>query len=107
MDIRVKYAGMFHRKKATPGRFMMRLRIPNGIINSNHMRYFAEKVRPYGPDLGVVDITTRMNIQVGLSLFCVFFGPCVLFLGLVDCVLSSIFEQHTLTYPINTLTPVL
>ena len=65
MDIRVKYAGMFHRKKATPGRFMMRLRIPNGIINSNHMRFFAEKVRPYGPDLGVVDITTRMNIQVG------------------------------------------
>ena len=43
---------------------MMRLRIPNGIINSNHMRYFAEAVRPYGPDIGVVDITTRMNIQV-------------------------------------------
>lgn len=32
MDIRVKYAGMFHRKKATPGKFMMRLRVPNGII---------------------------------------------------------------------------
>jgi ferredoxin-nitrite reductase len=31
MDIRTKYAGMFHRKKATPGRFMMRLRIPNGL----------------------------------------------------------------------------
>ena len=30
MDIRVKYAGMFHRKKATPGKFMMRLRVPNG-----------------------------------------------------------------------------
>lgn len=38
MDIRVKYAGMFHRKKATPGRFMMRLRLPNGIINSGDMR---------------------------------------------------------------------
>ena len=38
IDIRVKYAGMFHRKKATPGRFMMRLRLPNGIISSNDMR---------------------------------------------------------------------
>lgn len=41
MDIRVKYAGMFHRKKATPGRFMMRLRLPNGIIRSSDMRYCA------------------------------------------------------------------
>eukprot|EP01036_Dinobryon_divergens_P027781 gene27781-36608_t len=64
MDIRVKYAGMFHRKKATPGKFMMRLRIPNGIITSDHMRYFASVVRPYGPELGVVDITTRANIQL-------------------------------------------
>lgn len=63
MDIRVKYAGMFHRKKATPGKFMMRLRIPNGIVNSDHMRYYADVVRKYGPEIGVVDITTRMNIQ--------------------------------------------
>ena len=64
MDIRVKYAGMFHRKKATPGRFMMRLRLPNGIISSDDMRYFSEVVRPYGPEIGVVDITCRMNIQL-------------------------------------------
>jgi len=64
MDIRVKYAGMFHRKKATPGRFMMRLRIPNGIVNSDQMRYFASVVRPHGPEIGVVDITTRANIQL-------------------------------------------
>jgi ferredoxin-nitrite reductase len=64
MDIRVKYAGMFHRKKATPGKFMMRLRIPNGIIGSEHMRYYASVVRKYGPEIGVVDITTRMNIQL-------------------------------------------
>lgn len=41
----------------------MRLRIPNGILNSSHMRYYAECVRPYG-EIGVVDITTRMNIQL-------------------------------------------
>jgi len=64
MDIRVKYAGMFHRKKATPGKFMMRLRVPNGILNSQQLRYFADAVEPYGPELGVVDITTRANIQL-------------------------------------------
>jgi ferredoxin-nitrite reductase len=64
IDVRVKYAGMFHRKKATPGKFMMRCRIPNGIVTSDDMRFFAASVRPYGPDLGVVDITTRMNIQL-------------------------------------------
>ena len=64
MDIRVKYAGMFHRKKATPGKFMMRLRVPNGIVNSEQMRYFAVAVKPYGPEIGVVDVTTRANIQL-------------------------------------------
>ena len=64
MDIRLKYAGMFHRKKATPGKFMMRLRIPNGIVTSEQMRYYGEAVKPYGPDIGVVDITTRQNIQL-------------------------------------------
>eukprot|EP01038_Epipyxis_sp_PR26KG_P005178 gene5178-7205_t len=64
MDIRVKYAGMFHRKKATPGKFMMRLRIPNGIVTSEQMRYFANAVKPYGPEIGVIDITTRANIQL-------------------------------------------
>ena len=64
IDVRIKYAGMFHRKKATPGKFMMRCRIPNGIVTSDDMRFFAASVRPYGPDLGVVDITTRQNIQL-------------------------------------------
>jgi len=68
IDIRVKYAGMFHRKKMTPGKFMLRMRVPNGIVNSQQMRYFAKCVRPAGPDIGVVDITTRANVQLrGLS----------------------------------------
>ena len=65
MDIRLKYAGMFHRKKATPGKFMMRLRVPNGILTSVQMRYFADVVRPYtAGDGGVMDITTRANVQL-------------------------------------------
>ena len=56
---------MFHRKKQTPGRFMMRLRIPNGIVTSDQMRYFGESVKKYDlKDGGVVDITTRGNIQL-------------------------------------------
>ncbi len=27
MDVRLKWAGLFHRKKRTPGRFMMRLKV--------------------------------------------------------------------------------
>jgi ferredoxin-nitrite reductase len=55
---------MLHRGKRTPGQFMMRLRIPNGIINSDQMRFYADCVKPYGPEFGVVDITTRQNIQL-------------------------------------------
>lgn len=43
---------------------MMRLRIPNGVVTSDQMRYYGEAVKPYGPEIGVVDITTRQNIQL-------------------------------------------
>lgn len=42
---------------------MMRLKVPNGIVNSDQMRFYADCVEPYG-DIGVVDITTRANIQL-------------------------------------------
>ena len=64
MDTRLKWVGLLHRAKRTPGRFMMRLRTPNGIVTSELMRFYADCVEPYGPDLGVVDITTRQNIQL-------------------------------------------
>lgn len=63
MDTRVKYVGMLHRNKRTPGQFMMRLKVPNGIVNSDQMRFYADSVEKYG-DIGVVDITTRANIQL-------------------------------------------
>ena len=64
MNTRLKWVGLVHRDKRTPGRFMMRMRTPNGIVNSDLMRFYAECVEPHGPELGVIDITTRQNIQL-------------------------------------------
>jgi ferredoxin-nitrite reductase len=64
MNTRLKYVGMLHRDKRTPGQFMMRLRVPNGIVNSDQMRFYASCVEKYGDVNGVVDITTRQNIQL-------------------------------------------
>ena len=64
MNTRLKWVGLVHRDKRTPGRFMMRLRLPNGVANADSFRFYAESVEKYGPELGVVDITTRQNIQL-------------------------------------------
>lgn len=61
-DHRLKWMGVFFRP-VTPGKFMMRLRLPCGIINSAQMRVLAEVVRRYGDD-GNADITTRQNLQL-------------------------------------------
>ena len=63
-NVRAKWVGLVHRDKQTPGRFMMRLRLPNGITNADSMRFYADCVEPYGDDIGVLDITTRQNIQL-------------------------------------------
>jgi ferredoxin-nitrite reductase len=60
---RLKYVGMLHRGKRTPGQFMLRLKVPNGIVNSDQMRFYADSVERYGEG-GVLDITTRQNIQL-------------------------------------------
>lgn len=64
LDTRLKWVGMLHRGKRTPGQFMMRLKVPNGIVNADQLRFYADCVEKYGPELGVVDITTRANIQL-------------------------------------------
>src|SRR5260370_32011812 len=54
-------------RKPTPGRFMMRVRMPNGFTNSNQLRAVADLSRRLGAC--VLDITTRQQIQVrGFSL---------------------------------------
>lgn len=61
-DHRLKWMGVFFRP-VTPGKFMMRLRMPNGIITTDQMRVLAEVIQRYGDD-GSADITTRQNIQL-------------------------------------------
>jgi len=61
-DHRLKWWGIFFRP-VTPGKFMMRLRLPSGIISSVQMRVLAEIVQRYGED-GNADITTRQNLQL-------------------------------------------
>jgi len=63
-NTRLKWVGMVHRDKRTPGKFMMRMRIPNGIINADLLRFYADCIEPYGPELGVMDVTTRQNMQL-------------------------------------------
>ena len=59
---RLKWLGVFFRP-VTPGKFMMRMRIPNGILTSDQMRVLAEVIQRYGDD-GYADITTRQNLQL-------------------------------------------
>ena len=61
-DHRLKWVGVFFRP-VTPGKFMMRLRMPSGILTASQMRVLAEVVQQYGED-GNADITTRQNIQL-------------------------------------------
>ncbi|MBW4647640.1 MAG: ferredoxin--nitrite reductase [Kastovskya adunca ATA6-11-RM4] len=64
----LKWLGFFHRT-VTPGKFMLRMRIPNGILTSTQMCVLAEIVQRYCQgsgfqDRGNADITTRQNLQL-------------------------------------------
>jgi len=62
----LKWVGVFFRKP-TPGRFMMRVRMPNGFTDSRQLRAVADLSRRLGDC--VLDITTRQQIQLrGFSL---------------------------------------
>jgi ferredoxin-nitrite reductase len=58
---RLKWTGVFFRKQ-TPGHFMMRIRIPNGISNAAQIKTIAEISKEFGK--GFADITTRQQIQL-------------------------------------------
>jgi len=58
---RLKWAGVFFRRQ-TPGRFMMRVRISNGVTNAAQIRTLAEITRRHG--VGFADITTRQQVQL-------------------------------------------
>ncbi|KAM7482504.1 hypothetical protein LguiB_007087 [Lonicera macranthoides] len=63
IDVRLKWLGLFHRRKHYYGRFMMRLKLPNGVTTSAQTRYLASVIRQYGKD-GCADVTTRQNWQI-------------------------------------------
>src|ERR687895_2062728 len=58
---RLKWLGVFFRRQ-TPGHFMMRIRISNGISSAAQFRAIAEIAQGFGK--GFVDITTRQQIQL-------------------------------------------
>ncbi len=58
---RMKWAGVFFRRQ-TPGRFMMRLRIPNGFMTATQLRAIGEISRDFGKSFA--DLTTRQQIQL-------------------------------------------
>lgn len=57
---RFKWAGVYQ-QRPKEGYFMMRVRIPGGILTSEQARVLAGIARDYGRDL--VDVTTRQAIQ--------------------------------------------
>jgi len=62
LELRLKWLGVFFRP-ATPGQFMVRLRLPHGCITSEQLSALAEIIQQYG-DEGSGDITTRQNLQL-------------------------------------------
>jgi ferredoxin-nitrite reductase len=57
----LKWLGVFFRRP-TPGKFMMRVRMPNGFVTSEQLRTIAELSRRLGNS--VLDITTRQQIEL-------------------------------------------
>ena len=70
---RLKWYGLFHRK-ATPGFFMLRMRIPNGVLTTEQLAAVGDIANEFGR--GAVDITTRQNIQ--LRWIRIQDAPCIL-----------------------------
>ena len=62
LETRLKWLGIFYRP-VTPGQFMIRMRVPNGVVSSEQMRVLAAGIERYGED-GTADVTTRQNIQL-------------------------------------------
>ena len=57
----LKWIGVFFRKP-TPGKFMMRIRMPNGFTTSAQLAVIADLSKRLGN--GMLDITTRQQIEL-------------------------------------------
>jgi len=58
---RLKYLGLFHVAPAQDS-FMLRLRVPGGILSTHQFRGLAQIAEEYGS--GRADLTTRSNLQI-------------------------------------------
>ena len=58
---RLKWVGVFHRKP-TPGHFMMRIRMANGIVTTAQARLLGEITKATGRN--IADVTTRQQVQL-------------------------------------------
>ncbi len=59
--VRLQWFGMYHDKPKV-GTFMMRIKIPSGILSAQGLRTIGEISEHYGRDQG--ELTTRQNIQL-------------------------------------------
>lgn len=59
--VRLQWFGMYHDKPKI-GTFMMRVKIPSGILSADGLRAIGEISEKYGRDQG--ELTTRQNIQL-------------------------------------------
>ncbi|WP_134701774.1 ferredoxin--nitrite reductase [Ammoniphilus sp. YIM 78166] len=58
---RLRWYGLFYRKRLD-GHFMLRIRVPNGVLNEEQWRIVVELGELYGR--GFVDITSRQGLQI-------------------------------------------
>ena len=58
---RIKYHGLFHVAPSQDS-FMLRLRVPGGILATHQLRGLAQMAEDWGS--GRVDLTTRSNLQI-------------------------------------------
>ncbi|NPA29861.1 MAG: ferredoxin--nitrite reductase [Epsilonproteobacteria bacterium] len=61
LDFFLKCLGIYHRP-ATPGKFMMRVRVPGGRLSARQAHTLGRLARDYGNDF--MDLTTRMQVQL-------------------------------------------
>ena len=59
--VRLQWYGMYHDKPKI-GTFMMRIKIPSGILSAQALRRIGEVAEEFGRDQG--ELTTRQNIQL-------------------------------------------
>ena len=58
---RLKWLGLYLQNPKTAGYFMMRVKVPGGLINAEQLKVIAGIAKDYGQ--GIVDITTRQALQ--------------------------------------------